>query len=93
MGMRYFRKWVEDEERFQYEERNHDVSDDLMEEISEEEYTIETKRQWGEYLDSLPEEISTEPTYEELLAENAELEKENAALLFQILTGEEYAEI
>ena len=94
MGMRYYRKWLEDEGRFQYEERAYIVSDNSMEEITEEEFTAETEKQWAEYLASLPEEdISFKPSYDELLAMNAELESENAALLFQILTGEEFEDV
>lgn len=32
-------------------------------------------------------------SYDYLLSKTAELEKENAALLFQMLTGEEYADV
>lgn len=35
-------------------------------------------------------DLTDEVSYEELLAANAELEAENAALLFQLLTGEEF---
>ena len=93
MGIKYYKKWLEAENRYQYEERS--GSDDVeMVEISQEEYETETAKQWEEYLASLPEEDTTsELTYDELLAENTELEKENAALLFQLLTGEEYTDV
>lgn len=93
MGIKYYKKWLETENRYQYEERS--GSDDVeMVEISQEEYETETAKQWEEYIASLPEEDTvSEPTYDELLAENTELEKENAALLFQLLTGEEYTDV
>ena len=94
MGIRFYKKWLEAENRYQYEERNSPADDASMIEISQEEYETETAKQWEEYLASLPaEEPGINPTYEELLAENENLEKENAALLFQILTGEEYADV
>ncbi len=94
MGIKFYKKWLEAENRYQYEERIGLSDDDSMIEISQEEYETETANQWEEYIASLPpEEPNTEPTYDELLAENANLEKENAALLFQILTGEEYADV
>ena len=58
MGIRYYRKWLEDEGRFQYEERDHAVSDNTMEEITEEEFIVETEKQWAEYIASLPEDNS-----------------------------------
>ncbi len=94
MGIKYYKKWLESENRYQYEERNSLSDDDAMIEISQEEYDSETAKQWEEYIASLPvEEPSDEPSYDELLEKNSELEKENAALLFQILTGEEYADV
>ena len=93
MGIKYYKKWIETENRYQYEERM-STSDKEMIEISQEEYETETAKQWEEYIASLPEEDTvSEPTYDELLAENTELEKENAALLFQLLTGEEYTDV
>ena len=94
MGIKYYKKWLEAENRYQYEERTGGTSDIEMIEISKEEYETETAKQWAEYLASLPEEdTDSELTYDELLAENTELEKENAALLFQLLTGEEYTDV
>ena len=93
MGIKYYKKWIETENRYQYEERN-SPADDTMLEISQEEYEADTAKQWEAYLASLPSaEPGTEPAYEELLIENENLEKENAALLFQLLTGEEYADV
>lgn len=93
MGIKYYKKWLEAERRYQYEER-FGTDDAEMIEISKEEYETETAKQWAEYLASLPEEdTESELTYDELLAENTELEKENAALLFQLLTGEEYTDV
>ncbi len=94
MGIKYYKKWLEEENRFQYEKRNVASSDASMIEITAEEYETETAKQWEEYIASLPPEEETEnPTYEELLIENAELEKENASLLFRILTGEEFTDV
>lgn len=94
MGIKYYKKWLESENRYQYEERNSSVDDDSMIEISQEAYETETAKQWEEYLASLPvEEPSTDLTYDELLAEKENLEKENASLLFQLLTGEEYTDV
>lgn len=94
MGIKYYKKWLETENRYQYEERNSTSDDASMIEISQEEYETETAKQWEEYIASLPaEDQSEEPSYDELLEKTAELEKENAALLFQMLTGEEYADV
>lgn len=60
-----------------------------FEEITQEEYEEEINRQLEESFNEIPEEPE-EISYEELLAANAELEAENAALLFQLLTGEEF---
>ena len=94
MGMRYYKKFLEDEKRYQYEERSTASSDSSMIEISKEEYETESAKQWEEYLASLPpEEENANPSYEELLIENQELERENASLLYQILTGEELSDV
>ena len=94
MGIKYYKKWIDNESRYQYEERNNISSDELMIEISQEEYETETAKQWDEYITSLPaEEPSEDVTYEELLEKNTDLEKENAALLFQVLTGEELTDV
>lgn len=93
MGIKYYKKWLEEEKRYQYEERNSSADDASMTEISRKEYETETAKQWEEYIVSLPaEEPADTPSYDELLEKTAELEKENAALLFQVLTGEEYAD-
>ena len=91
MGVKYYKKYIESEDRYQYEERSTYITDSSMIEISQEEYETETKKQWEEYLASLP--VTDEPTYEELLIENQELERENASLLYQILTGEELSDV
>ena len=94
MGIKYYKKWLETESRYQYEERNNSADDNAMIEISQDEYETETAKQWEDYIASLPgEETITELNYDELLAEKENLERENAALLFQILTGEEYADV
>ena len=94
MGVKFYKKWIDSEQKFQYEQRNRAGSDTSMTEITQEEYETEVSAQWVEYLASLPvEEVSEELTYEELLEENALLEAENAALLYQILTGEELADV
>ena len=94
MGVKYYKKYIESEDRYQYEERSTYITDSSMIEISQEEYETETKKQWEEYLASLPpEEENVNPSYEELLMENQELERENASLLYQILTGEELSDV
>ena len=94
MGIKYYKKYIESEDRYQYEERNVESSDSSMIEISKEEYETESAKQWEEYLASLPpEEENANPSYEELLIENQELERENASLLYQILTGEELSDV
>lgn len=95
MGLiKYYKKWIEDEQRYQYEERDHSVDDDSMTEITKEEYDAEVAEQWNLYLASHPaEEESENQTYEELIAKNTELEAENAALLYQVLTGEELTDV
>lgn len=94
MGIKYYKKWLGTENRYQYEERNNSADDNSMIEISQEEYETETVKQWEEYITSLPvEETITDTVYDELLAEKEALEKENAALLFQLLTGEEYTDV
>ena len=94
MGIKYYKKWLDDENRYQYEERE-TISDDIsMIEISQSEYEFEVKKQWEEYNASLlVDETPNAPTYEELLAENEELERENASLLYQMLTGEELMDV
>ena len=94
MGVKYYKKYIESEDRYQYEERSSYITDSSMIEISQKEYETETKKQWEEYLASLPpEEENANPSYEELLIENQELERENASLLYQILTGEELSDV
>lgn len=51
-----------------------------------------TEDEYNSILAQFSEQIEvgeTEPTYDELKAENERLEKENAKLLFQSLTGED----
>lgn len=94
MGIKYYRKWLEEEQRYQYEQRKQSVDDASMTELTKEEYDAEVAEQWNAYLASLPaEEQSESPIYEELIAKNAELEAENAALLYQVLTGEELTDV
>lgn len=94
MGIKYYKKFIEEYNRYQYEERKTASSDASMIEITKEEYETETEKQWAEYIASLPvDEEPDTPTYDELLIENAELAKENASLLYQILTGEELADV
>lgn len=65
-----------------------------FEEISPEIYKTETAKLFKNCFDSSAAEENTHAiSYEELLEKNADLEKENAALLFQILTGEEYSDV
>lgn len=59
------------------------ISDPNLVLITEEEYN-QILTQFAAQIEEEP----TEPTYDELKAENERLEKENAELLFQSLTGE-----
>ena len=94
MGIKYYKKWLEDESRYQYEERYSASADSSMIEITRAEYETETLKQWEEYLASLPDsDVNDVPAYEELLESNSKLEKENAALLYQVLTGEELTDV
>lgn len=68
MGIKFYKKWLEAENRYQYEERNSPAEDASMIEISQEEYETETVKQWEEYIASLPvEEPTDEITPEEFL--------------------------
>jgi len=68
MGIKFYKKWLNTENRYQYEERNSPADDDSMIEISQEEYETETMKQWEEYLASLPvEEPTDEISAEEFL--------------------------
>lgn len=68
MGIIYYKKWLDDESRYQYEERHSASSDKAMIEISQEEYETETAKQWEEYLASLPvEEPADEISADEFL--------------------------
>lgn len=58
--------------------------------ISEEEYKIAIAELEERARLEAEAEIEEKISYEELLAINAELEADNAALLFQLLTGEEF---
>ena len=86
--MRFYKKFVQDS--FVYSSREDDVSDSDAIEITQEEYDaalteLEAKRQLEQ-----EQARENEQTQEEYIAE---LEAENAALLYQILTGEEYSNV
>ena len=64
------------------------LTDTSLTEISEEEYSeLEYSE---EFVEEPTEEDMTEQSKDERIAE---LEKENASLLFQLLTGEEYTDV
>ena len=54
--MKYYKKWLDDEERYQYEERDTFSDDISMIEISQSEYEFEVAKQWEEYIASTNEE-------------------------------------
>lgn len=62
-----------------------DITAPDLELITEDEYNTILAR----FAAQSETEETTEPTYDELKAENERLEKENAELLFQSLTGED----
>ncbi|MBR3868067.1 MAG: hypothetical protein IKM66_02010 [Clostridia bacterium] len=64
-----------------------ELTDASLTEISEEEYS---ELDYCEEIADIPNDDISEQSKDERIAE---LEKENAALLFQILTGEEYADV
>lgn len=64
-----------------------ELTDTSLTEISEEEYS---ELDYCEEIADIPNDDISEQSKDERIAE---LEKENAALLFQILTGEEYADV
>lgn len=64
------------------------LNDTSLTEISEEEYA--ELDYFEEFIDRPADEDVTEQSKDERIAE---LEKENASLLFQLLTGEEYTDV
>lgn len=77
--MKYYKILDEDGNVLSLEERSSISTDEKMIEIEQEEYLIllsEKEKEW--------ENADTEPSYIE------QLENENAALLYQVLTGEEF---
>ena len=64
MGIKYYRKFIEEEGRWQYEERYSESSDPSMEEITQSEYEASSASQWAEYLASLSAESVNQITEE-----------------------------
>lgn len=61
--------------------------------ISEDEYYSAIAELEAKTEEILPDEENAAPTYEELVEANKVLEAENAALLYQVLTGEELTDV
>lgn len=83
----YYYKVVVDGQVINYQVTNTPLTDDLLVEMTEAEYNAGVAALLalaGE------EDAAAEQTKDEQIAA---LEQENAALLFQILTGEEYADV
>ena len=60
------------------------------------EYYVSKEKYWeltSEMANMILDDEPVQPTYEGLEARVCELEKENASLLFQLLTGEEYTDV
>lgn len=83
----YYYKVVVDGQVINYQETNTPLTDDLLVEMTEAEYNAGVAA-----LQALAEEedAAAEQTKDEQIAA---LEQENAALLYQLLTGEEYADV
>lgn len=82
----YYYKFIDNEGNVTYQAHKNAVSRDEMTEITEEEY--------NSYLEGLRAEAENQIVSEELQKDEyiKELEAENAALLYQILTGEELSD-
>lgn len=83
----YYYKVVVDGQVINYQVTNTPLTDDLLVEMTEAEYNADVAA-----LLALAEEedAAAEQTKDEQIAE---LEQENAALLYQLLTGEEYTDV
>ena len=83
----YYYKVVVDGQVINYQETNTPLTDDLLVEMTEAEYNAGVAA-----LQALAEEedAAAEQTKDEQIAA---LEQENAALLYQLLTGEEYTDV
>ena len=93
----YYYKIIENEKLVSLEKRSSPSTDDAMIAITEEEYN-ETLAELNAQYEAESEAIaaaeqSKDERIAELEAEKAELEAENAALLYQVLTGEELADV
>lgn len=93
----YYYKIIENEKLVSLEKRSSPSTDDAMIAITEEEYN-ETLAELNVQYEAESETIaaaeqSKDERIAELEAEKAELEAENAALLYQVLTGEELADV
>ena len=84
--MKYY-KFIDDNGNVTYQSHAKEVNHPKMQEITENEYIA--------ILEELKANAEAEVETEEQSKDEriAELEAENAALLFQVLTGEEYADV
>ncbi len=86
----YYYKIIENEKLVSLEKRSSPSTDDAMIAITEEEYN-ETLAELNAQYEAESEAIAAaEQSKDERIAE---LEAENAALLYQVLTGEELADV
>ena len=83
----YYYKVVVDGQIINYQVTNTPLTDDLLVEMTEAEYNADVAALLAQ---AEEEDAAAEQTKD---AQIAQLEQENAALLFQILTGEEYANV
>lgn len=87
--MNYY-KQIKNGEVISYQTNSNKVEDESLTEITQDEYeqAIAEIRQQNEEI-----AVDESPTYEELENRVLELERENAALLYENLTGEVFADV
>ncbi len=86
----FYYKIEENGEVVSVEARSSKSTDTSMAEITEDEYLALSEEIKSQYEDSIQEIIGEEQSKDERIAE---LEAENAALLYQVLTGEELTDV
>ncbi len=84
--MKYY-KQIENETITAYISSEDDCENEILVEITQEEYSSAIEQMIAK---NLSEEKASEQSKDDLIAE---LEKENAALLYQVLTGEVYSDV
>ncbi len=84
--MNYYKVIVNDE-LINLQKTESPVQGDFLQEITEQEYTVLSEKIAAE---AEAEDTAVEQSKDERIAE---LEQENAALLFEVLTGEAYADV